>query len=261
MTTWFASVQFARPDPLQRSRRRRNDARRPENAYSSGEELRQVKRRTNSVTQPDGFPGIRASNGMSPGDLAEGRVMHPRMERDPAGAAQQSFLQICESEWTFRAWYELALPRVYGYVHGRTGGDTELAQEITQQAFISAVEARRNFDERSDAVTWVCSIARNALVDHYRRLHRDRLRHLTLVVREIAMDDDARSWAIVDDREAVVGALGTLTPDQRLAVVMHYVDGLPIREISRLMRRSEASVASLLARGRDRLRLALEAPQ
>ena len=169
-----------------------------------------------------------------------------------------AFKDVCADEPAFQGWYEAALPRVYGYIHGRTAGDRDLAEEITQQAFVAAVRGRATFDGRADPVVWICSIARNALADHYRRASRDERRHLSLVVREISIQGDARAWAQVDDRDEVLTALRDLTPEQRTALVLHYADQLPAREIGRLLGRSEASVESLLARGRDRLRVLLE---
>jgi DNA-directed RNA polymerase specialized sigma24 family protein len=37
-------------------------------------------------------------------------------------------------------------------------------------------------------------------------------------------------------------------------MVLRYVDDLPVREVSRLMNRSEGAVESLLSRGRETLR-------
>jgi RNA polymerase sigma-70 factor (ECF subfamily) len=55
--------------------------------------------------------------------------------------------------------------------------------------------------------------------------------------------------------------LRQLADDQRLAVVLHYLDGLSVREIARQLGRSESSVESLLSRGRDHLRAILEVPR
>jgi RNA polymerase sigma-70 factor (ECF subfamily) len=180
-------------------------------------------------------------------------VKKPAAEDRRIGA----FAELCADEPSFRTWYASALPRVYGYVHGCAAGDLDLAAEITQEAFIAAVDARRSFDGRLDPVNWICSIARHALIDHYRRAGRDRRRHLSLVIREIALDGDARAWARTDARDEMVSALRAVTPDQRAVLVLHYVDGLPVRDIARQLGRSEVSVESLLARGRERLRTLL----
>ena len=175
-----------------------------------------------------------------------------------AAARAAGFVALCTDGGAFRAWYDTALPRVFGYVHGRASGDTALAEEITQQAFISAIEARARYDGRADAVTWICAIARNALLDHYRRASRDERWHLAVVVHEI-VDRDSRLERL-DQREEVIAALRALTVDQRGAMLLRYADGLPVREVARLIGRSEAATESLLSRARERLRTVLEVP-
>lgn len=157
----------------------------------------------------------------------------------------------------FRRWYEHAVVRVFGYLYGRCGGDEALAEDLTQQTFIQAVERRGTFEGRSTDVTWLCSIARNKLTDHYRRIDREERRHLRLVVREARPHDD---WATpdIDDRADVLAALRSLPALQRAVVVLCYVDGLSVREAGRILKRSESATKSLLARARERLRGELE---
>lgn len=166
-----------------------------------------------------------------------------------------SFAALCDDERAFSTWYEDALPRVYGFVHGRAGGDDGLSEEITAQAFLEAVRARRSFDGRSDPVTWICSIARNRLLDHYRRAARGQARHLRLVVTDLTTTD-ATEWEHVDQREAVLSALATLPPLERSALMLRYLDGYSVRETARLIGRSEAATESLLVRARERVRTA-----
>jgi RNA polymerase sigma-70 factor (ECF subfamily) len=165
------------------------------------------------------------------------------------------FAALCEDERAFASWYEAALPRVYGFVHGRAGGDDSLSEEITAQAFLEAVRARRSFDGRADPVTWICSIARNRLLDHYRRVARDQVRHLRLIVTDLNATDTAE-WDHADQREAVVSALASLPPLERSALMLRYLDGYSVRETARLIGRSEPATESLLVRARDRVRAA-----
>ena len=153
----------------------------------------------------------------------------------------------------FRRWYDDAVERVYRYLHGRCGGDTDLAEELTQQTFVQAIRSWQTFDGRSDSVTWLCSIARNKLVDHYRQVDRQQRRHLRLVVREIAVDGDAREQT-VDDREAVLAALNDLPALYRAALVLRYVDELSVRDVATALGRSEDATESLIRRAKDAFR-------
>src|SRR5215203_4043005 len=80
----------------------------------------------------------RLSNRRSP--AVEAAVRHEAAGRLVAGAgaahvAAPSFADLCQDDAAFTAWYQAALPRVYGFVYARTGGDSSLAEDITAQAF------------------------------------------------------------------------------------------------------------------------------
>jgi RNA polymerase sigma-70 factor (ECF subfamily) len=156
----------------------------------------------------------------------------------------------------FRRWYDVAVEKVYGYLLGRCGGDPALAEELTQQAFLEAVRHWRSFDGRSASVTWLCSIARNKLIDHYRRLDREERRHLRLTVREIHVEDGARDYAGVEDREGILSALRSLPALHRAALILRYVDGLTVREVASELHRSEDATESLIRRAKDGFRMA-----
>jgi RNA polymerase sigma-70 factor (ECF subfamily) len=166
-----------------------------------------------------------------------------------------AFVALCADDRAFSTWYDVALPRVYGFVHGRTGGDPTLSEDITAEAFLEAVRARASFDGRSDPITWVCAIARNRLIDHYRSEARDRARHLRLITTESLSTD--RAWDHVDERDLVLSSLAGLSAIDRTALVLRYLDGYSVRETARLIGRSEAATESLLVRARDRVRTSL----
>lgn len=157
------------------------------------------------------------------------------------------------SEAAFSAWYEDALPRVYGYVFSRCGRDRDLAEDLTQVSFIEAVRVRSSYDGRSDPVTWLCGIARHKLADHFRKLHRDEERG-----RRLAAADDRRHPAdeadAISDRAAIAGALATLPALQRAVLVFTAMDGLTVRETAALVGRSESATESLLHRARAAFR-------
>ena len=173
----------------------------------------------------------------------------------PAGTTERSFVSLCADEAAFAAWYGGALPRVYGFVYGRCGGDSTLAEDVTAQAFFEAVRARQSFDGRSDPVTWVCSIARNRLMDRYRQRSRERTRHLQLVVEEVAIDGSP-GMDHVEERDVVLSVLATIPASERMALTLRYLDGYSVRETASLIGRSEAATESLLMRARERVRAA-----
>jgi RNA polymerase sigma-70 factor (ECF subfamily) len=175
------------------------------------------------------------------------------LERAIEGERNELRLAFAD-EHAFRTFYERAMPRIFAYLVSRGGGDRDLAEELTQQTFVAAIAQRHSFDGRSDSVTWLCGIARHKLADHFRRLERDERRQLQLEVREIAIDGDAGAWGSADDRTAIASALARLPVAQRAALLFVDLDERPVREVARLLGRSEGATQSLVTRARTNFR-------
>jgi RNA polymerase sigma-70 factor (ECF subfamily) len=168
---------------------------------------------------------------------------------------------IFVDERQFRPWYDVAARRVYAYLFGRCGGDAGLAEELTQLTFLDALRRRDTYDGRADAVTWLIAIGRNRLLDHLRRQEREERRRLRLVVREIPPEEsDRAAWQTQEDRDDIFRAMRQVPATQRAALILHHVDGLPVRDVALAMGRSQTAVESLLSRGRERFRTVYEDP-
>jgi len=160
---------------------------------------------------------------------------------------------VFADEMAFRAWYERSLPRVYAYVFHRCGRNPELAEELTQQAFVEAVGSRRRFRGESDATTWVVGIARHRVVDHFRRTGRDARRLSALSARELGRAGFAAPSPLAEPDD-IDDALAVLPALQRAVLILHYMDRLSVRDVAGEIGKSETATASLLARGRDAFR-------
>ena len=68
--------------------------------------------------------------------------------------------------------YEDALPHVYGYLLSRCG-QREVAEDLTAETFLAAVDAVRRDRPPSLSTAWLVGVARHKLVDHWRRLARE----------------------------------------------------------------------------------------
>ncbi len=169
-------------------------------------------------------------------------------------AQPMNLSSIVADQAAFRDWYEQALPRVYRYLLARCGHDVELAEELTQQTFIEAVRRRASFDGRSDVVTWLCAIGRNKLVDHYRRSGRERQHQVHLIAGWT--DGQADVWAQRELQAGVQAVLAQLPGEQRIVLVLRYLDQMSVREIASTIGRSEKATESLLSRAREAFRRA-----
>jgi len=156
----------------------------------------------------------------------------------------------------FRRWYERHVPAVYGYLASRCLGDQDLVQELTQQTFVAAIQARRGFDGRSEVTTWLCGIARHKLADHFRREEREERRRFRASVNRLDVGADARSWRNSEERLLIAEAMRQLPASQRAVLTFVALDDLPVAEAARLLGKSFGATQSLLARARESFRRA-----
>ena len=132
-----------------------------------------------------------------------------------------------------------------GLAHALTANPHD-AWDLTQETLVRMGErwGRMHFDEPA-------AYARTVMV----RLNIDRLRRLR---RELLTPDRAdRPAPVISVGELdswLIEALRTLTPRQRTALALRYVEDLDVRTIAQRMGCSEGTVKSQLSRGTERLR-------
>ena len=146
--------------------------------------------------------------------------------------------------------YGVALPQVYGYLLPRCGS-VVIAEDLTAETFMAAVAAVRERQVREVTVGWLVGVARHKLVDHWRRVARER-RGLAAAVQDREDADDP--WEEVLDLHAAHAALLRLSVPQRLALTLRYLDGLPVPEVAEHIGRSVHATETLLVRARAALR-------
>lgn len=153
----------------------------------------------------------------------------------------------------FEAWYRRTVSTVYSYLLARCRS-ADLAEELTQETYATAVANRHSFDGRSEATTWLCGIARHKLADHFRTSERGDRRRIRLEVRQIELSTPTGQPSGFDEQIAIVEALESLVPLQRAMLTFVAFDGLSVAEAARLIGKSDAAAQSLLQRARQGFR-------
>jgi RNA polymerase sigma-70 factor (ECF subfamily) len=146
--------------------------------------------------------------------------------------------------------FDGALPRVYGYVLSRCG-QRALAEDLTAETFLAAVDAVRRPDPPAVSTGWLVGVARHKLVDHWRRQAREE-RGLNALDSVIPAGDDP--WDARIDAIRARDVLGTLAPHHRAALTLRYLDDLPVAEVAALLQRTVHGTEALLVRARAAFR-------
>jgi RNA polymerase sigma-70 factor (ECF subfamily) len=158
----------------------------------------------------------------------------------------------------WRAWYAEYFDRLVAYARWRCGGLADLADDVTQEAWLAAVRRLRAFDpEKGPFFAWLCGIAANAARNALRsRRRRDKR------TRPLGPNDDPPAsdpdTAATEKAERVALALAAL-PDHYEAVLRaKYLDRMTVEQIAAARGDSPKAVESLLARARLAFREAYE---
>lgn len=155
--------------------------------------------------------------------------------------------------------YDEHIWRVYGFLSYRLASRDD-AEDLTQQTFERALRAWERFDpRRASAATWLLTIARNLLIDHYRQ---DRSG-----LAERVEDADAQGkLGSVSPLEKTPGvglepklaaALEELEARERELIALRFGGDLTGPEIAELTGLSVANVQQILSRSLRRLRARL----
>jgi RNA polymerase sigma factor (sigma-70 family) len=154
-----------------------------------------------------------------------------------------------ESGWAYERLFRTYAPRVRGYV--RTQGAAE-PDELTNDVFVSVFRSLPRFQGDEAAFrSWLFTIARNRLVDEWRR----RARRVEAVPVDIAESiavpgGDVETEAMANiGGEWATGVLAQLAPSQREVLLLRLVADLTIDQIAQLLDKSPGAVKALQRRG------------
>lgn len=167
------------------------------------------------------------------------------------------------------AWEEIVRlhnRRIYNLCY-RFTNSPDTAEDLTQEVFIRVYRTIATYNiEKGAFSTWLTTLTRNLLVDHFRRGRQDRVTDSI----DASVTDDPDSLALSErlrdpgpspaDRLAsqetqkmVQRALARISPDLREAVILRDLQDMDYKEIAQVLKVPEGTVKSRINRGRMEL--------
>jgi len=168
---------------------------------------------------------------------------------------------LAGEEQAFNQFFDENFARLYRFVLARVSHDEEASKEIVQAALSKALKSMKSYRAEAALFTWLCTIARNELVDWARRDARYR-EHIVLTedLPEIRAavdsllapppDDPNRNYQKLELSRLVQIALDKLPPKYGDALEWKYIQGYSVKEIAAKMQISPEAAQSLLARAK-----------
>lgn len=146
--------------------------------------------------------------------------------------------------------------RIYNLCY-RFTGRAEEAEDLTQEVFIKVFQTLRSYDAAQGSFsTWLHRVARNHLVDHYRRTKKDRVTASIEDDLDTIQEKPSPGAGPVgqlearEQREQLQRGLDQLSPDLREAVVLRDLHDMDYLEIAQVLAVPQGTVKSRINRGR-----------
>jgi RNA polymerase sigma-70 factor (ECF subfamily) len=148
--------------------------------------------------------------------------------------------------------------------------DRELAEDLSQETFIKALNAIESYRPEFKFSSWIFKIANNAAIDHLRRRELDTLSldgsphaETPEAMQATALQIGARQESPLDPVEAkelgseIEAAIGRLRPEYRSCILLRHVEGRAYEEIAEILDLPLGTVKTYIHRARNELRVAL----
>jgi RNA polymerase sigma-70 factor (ECF subfamily) len=162
------------------------------------------------------------------------------------------------------AWENLVIrytKRIYNLCY-RFVGRADLAEDLTQEVFIKVFRNLNSYNsEAGSFLTWIISLTRNLLVDHYRQSKGERATVSTEEGHELSLLETLPSHTPsphteLEEKEKLdilKRGLNLLSPDLREAVILRDLEDLSYQEIGNILKVPDGTVKSRINRGRVEL--------
>jgi len=154
----------------------------------------------------------------------------------------------------FAELYEQSLPKVFSYISYRVN-NTYLAEDLTSEVFEKALTKFGSYrSDRASFPTWILSIARHTLIDHFRRMAREQkalMRTTEMASNHTNSENEATG---IEERQTLRDCLSRLSPREQEIISLKFAAELTNGQVAGMLNLSESNVGTILYRAVCKLR-------
>lgn len=153
--------------------------------------------------------------------------------------------------------------------------DAQIAEDLVQETFLAALRGKDSFAGRSSVRTWLFGILKHKIIDHIRKISRERPEEDIETIADLAEKnfDDKGEWKYQPSQwttnpgllfqqqefwETLQECLSELPPRLNRAFTLRELDGLSAEEVCKILKVTPTNGGVMLHRARMRLRECLE---
>lgn len=186
--------------------------------------------------------------------------MHLTRSADDVLRDVKQFLDGVSTRREFMTFYGQQHAKLGSFILTRCNGDKMLAEDIQSQVFIKAFNKFASYNNEFAFSTWLFTIARNQLTDHWRSHGGKQTATLDETTNVTTTDDDtATELSKAADIERIRASLACIPAQQAAAVEGRYLQHKTIAEVAADLSKSEQATRQLISRGLKALKKQLEA--
>ncbi|MBE5866335.1 MAG: RNA polymerase sigma factor [Lachnospiraceae bacterium] len=140
---------------------------------------------------------------------------------------------------------------VYGYLITITGGNYDLAEELTQETFYRAIKNAKQFREECKMSTWLCQIAKYTFYQHLDKKNRRKEVSMDAAV-EVAMEQQIEREYISNEQKLLIYKKIQKMESPTKDVLMLRLSGeLSFKEIGEILGKTENWARVTFYRGKQ----------
>lgn len=155
-----------------------------------------------------------------------------------------------QSRREFEEFVDRGLPRLHRMALSLTGQQAD-AEDLVQEALAKTYLHWGKVAASGSPGAYVRAILANSFMSSRRRRSADEVVSTEVVDRKIRSID---STAAFIERHDLLSAVLLLPPDQRVVIVLRYLEDLSVPEVARLLGKREGAVRAACHRGLEKLR-------
>ena len=150
------------------------------------------------------------------------------------------------------------LRRIFVQIY-RIVGNVADAQDLTQEAFIKALQHQEQIKDEQKAAHWLSKIATNTAIDFLRKNGRATFCDIADAPEaHVGSESPEQILLRSEQRNYLEDGLRLLSPRERAALILRDVEGLPAEEVAMVLNCSKATVRSHIANARLKFRRYME---